>query len=735
MMSQEGLCPAIGQDDSNLQGQPDYRIFSESLSQLVWRNWWIVLLVLFVALLSGVIYLIGKRPIYTSTARVYVQQNVPKLLKEAEVTIAPSRNYLYTQAELLKSTPILTGAIDNLDLVNMRTFSTVDDVITFLKKSLDVSVGKNDEIISVSFGSAYPAEAAKLVNLVVESYISYNESSKRDTAGDVLKILRKGKLQLDKDVAEKLKAMTDFKKGNANFAFAGQRSNVILDRLSKLSEAMTQAQLQTIESESLYQLTQLMVTDPVKLKQFVEGERAKGAYAFAASERSKLQAQLDELQVQYDGLTQQVVTHHPAVQLLSERIGQLKERLEAIDKQFAEAQLAIVEQRYLSAKEKEEQVREHFERQRQQAIALNEQVAQYTALESSWQQAKKLCDILDERIKEIDLTEEGGALNITILEQARATEKPSKPQKVRVMGIALLAGLLFGCGLACLRSCIDRRPRSLLEASFILGVPILGAVPTATKKRSISAVGRKVYLDPNSRVAEAYRAVRTTLIFGSPKNRAKTIVVTSPTAGDGKTTLASNLGIALAQAQQHVLLVDVNLHNPMQHKVFKVAAEPGLSSVLAHGQLLDEVVRHSCIAGLDLLLSGPKIANSSEIIAGKAFANTKAVLASKYDYIVIDTPPVLSTSDACILAALCDVAVIVYSAKRSTRMDLEQTRNALQGVGARVFGAIVNKVSHNSGLYDYRRRNICTHVCGQKKWASKTEKEGDLMVAGNLKRA
>jgi len=693
------------------------------------------LLVLFVALLSGVIYLLGKKPIYTSTSRVYVEQSVPKLLKEAEGTIAPSRNYLYTQAELLKSTPILTKAIDNLDLVNMRTFSTVDDAITFLKKSVDVSVGKNDEMLSVSFGSAYPAEAAELVNSVVESYISYNKSSKRDTAGEVLKILRKEKLQRDKDVAEKLKAMMDFKKENVSLAFEGRQGNIILDRLSKLSEAVTQAQLQTIEAESLYQLTQSMVTDPAKLKQFVEGERAKGAFTFAASERAQQQAKLDELQVQYDGLTQQVATHHPAVQLLNERIGQLKERLDTIDKQFAEAQLAIVEQRYLTAKEKEEQVREHFERQRQQAVALNEQVAQYIALESSWEQAKKLCDILDERIKEIDITEEGGALNITILEQARAAEKPSKPQKARVMGIALLAGLLFGCGLACLRSCRDRRPRSLLEASFILGVPILGAVPTAAKRRSISAVGRKAYLEPNSRVAEAYRAIRTALIFGSPKNSAKIIVVTSPTAGDGKTTLASNLGIALAQAQQRVLLVDVDLHKPMQHNVFKVVGEPGLSSVLVRGQLLDEVIRHSCIAGLDLLLSGPKIANPSETITSKTFANTMASLTSKYDYIVIDSPPVLSASDACILAALCDVTVLVYSAERSTRLDLEQSRNALQGVGARVFGAVVNKVSRNNGLYDYRRRHICTHVCGQKKWQRQSEKEGDLAVAGNLKRA
>lgn len=734
-MSQEGLCGAIEQGDSDLRGQPDYRILSESLSQLVWRNWWIVLLVLFVALLSGVIYLLGKKPIYTSTSRVYVEQSVPKLLKEAEGTIAPSMNYLYTQAELLKSTPILTRAIDNLDMVNMRTFSTVDDAITFLKKSLDVSVGKNDEIVSVSFGSAYPAEAAKLVNSVVESYISYNESSKRDTAGEVLKILRKEKLQRDKDIAEKLKAMMDFKKENVNLAFEGRQGNIILDRLSKLSEAVTQAQLQTIEAESLYQLTQSMVTDPAKLKQFVEGERAKGAYTFAASERAQQQAKLDELQTRYDGLTQQVATNHPAVQLLNERIDQLKERLEVIDKQFAEAQLAIVEQRYLTAKEKEDQVREHFERQRQQAVALNEQVTQYTALESSWEQAKKLCDILDERIKEIDITEEGGALNIAILEQARAAEKPSKPQKARVMGIALLAGILFGCGLACLRSCRDRRPRSLLEASFILGVPILGAVPTATKRRSISAVGRKAYLEPNSRVAEAYRAIRTALMFGNPKNRVKTIVVTSPTAGDGKTTLASNLGVTMAQAQQRVLLVDVDLHSPMQHKVFKVAGEPGLSSVLVHGQVLDEVIRHSCIAGLDLLLSGPKIANPSETLTSKAFANTMAVLTSRYDYIVIDSPPVLSASDACILAALCDVTVLVYSARRSTRLDLEQTRNALQGVGARVFGAVVNKVSHNGGLYDYRRRHICTHVCGQKKWERQSEKEGDLVVAGNLKRA
>ncbi len=690
------------------------RLMSESLMQIIWRSRWIILLTTIASLGGAFTYLSKATPIYTSISRIYVEQSGPRILEEAEGVMTQSKNYLYTQAELLKSTPILSSALEKSGVKQMNIFHNVDNPIVYLKKKgLDVSVGKKDDIISVSSDSPEPAEAAQLVNAVVDSYITYHTSRKRSTAEEVMKILQNEKVERDTELAQKLKTMMDFKKNNIALAFENRSSNIILDRLDRLSEAKTQAQLQTIEAKSAYETTKLMVTDSTKLKQFVETERAKGSYISTANERTRLKTELKQLQFQLADLGRQVTPDHPSMQALQEKVAQVENGLANIDREFAAAQLAITRQQYLAVKEKEEQITSDFEEQRRQAIALNEQLAQYTILESDWEQTKKLCDILDDRIKEINVTEDVGALNINILEAARPSDKPSSPQKARYMAIALVLGLMLGGGLALLRDWVDQRLRTAEEISIVLGVPILGAVPSMSRRQSIVARGQKVHRDSNSRAAEAYRTIRTAVFFGVPKGEAKTILVTSPAAADGKTTLVSNLGIALAQAGQKTLILDADFRKPMQHKIFEVNHEEiGLSSVLAGTTTLEEAIQPTKIQGLQLLTCGPDVPNPSEILNSKSFAKLLEDLSNMYDRVIIDSPPVMPVTDAQILAAVSDITLLVMRADKSNRKTSQHARDGLMSVGARILGAVVNDVSKHSrygyygyyGYYNYGRR-------------------------------
>jgi uncharacterized protein involved in exopolysaccharide biosynthesis len=157
----------------------------ESLFQILWRSRWYVFL--------AFVYLYKTTPIFQSTSRIYVEQSGPKIITETEGVMTQSKNYLYTQAELLKSTPILADCLLLPGIKEMRTFTGVDNTIAYLKKQLTADVGKKDDIINVSFDSPYPAEAAQLVNAVVDSYITYHATSKRSTSAEVLKILQKEK--------------------------------------------------------------------------------------------------------------------------------------------------------------------------------------------------------------------------------------------------------------------------------------------------------------------------------------------------------------------------------------------------------------------------------------------------------------------------------------------------------------------------------------------------------------
>jgi uncharacterized protein involved in exopolysaccharide biosynthesis len=226
MISQRGNDRPVEPDESYAEIAPAIGLIPESLIQIIWRSRWIVLLSAVLVLAAAFIYLAKATPIYTSTSRIYVEQSGPRIITEMEEGVMTrSKNYLYTQAELLKSTPILAAALDTPGIRHLKTFSKVDNSIAYLKKSLDAQVGKKDDIISLSFDSPYPAEAAQLVNAVVDSYITYHATTKRSTSAEVLKILQSESTKRNKELSEKLKAMMDFKKENIALAYSTDSKN------------------------------------------------------------------------------------------------------------------------------------------------------------------------------------------------------------------------------------------------------------------------------------------------------------------------------------------------------------------------------------------------------------------------------------------------------------------------------------------------------------------------------
>jgi succinoglycan biosynthesis transport protein ExoP len=677
-------------------------IVPEDLVQVIWRGRWIVLLTIAVALGVGLTYITVATPIYTSTSRIYVEQSGPRILTEAEGLMTQSKNYLYTQAELLKSAPILSSALERADIKELKVFHKVDNPVDYLKKKgLRVSVGKKDDIIDVSSDSPDPGQAARLVNAVVDSYRSYHATRKRSTAGEVLKILQREKLDRDRELAGKLKAMMALKSENIALAFEDRNSNIILDRLDTLSAELTQAELQTVEAKSVYENYRLMMDDPVRLKLFAESERVKGAYIPNANEWLQLEAELEQLHMQLNDLQKQPALNQLAVNALQTKVKQIDNKLAFIYRKFAETQLAIAEQQYRAAKQKQEQIAGYFEAQRRDALEFNKQLAEYTILKSDFEQTKKLCDILDDRIKEINITEDTGSLNISVLESARPADKPSKPPKARYMGIALLLGIVLAGGLAFVRDRMDQRLRSMEEISAALGLPALGVVPSMSRREGLAIRGKKAYLDSKSVWAETYRTMRTAVLFSDSKAKSRTILVTSPQAGDGKTTVVSNLAIAMAQAGQKTLVLEADFRRPMQNKIFGVNHDnKGLSSVLAGTDELEEVIKTTCVSGLDLLTCGPEVPNPSEMLHGESFKQIIKLLAKQYDRIIVDSPPVLPVTDAQILASICQITILVLRAEKSTRKASQQARDALLRVGARVLGVVVNDVPKN-GRYGY----------------------------------
>ncbi|HEW79339.1 MAG TPA: hypothetical protein ENH34_05175, partial [Phycisphaerales bacterium] len=292
------------------------RIQEEGLLQIALRHRWTILLTTVLFSVAAFVYILRATPIYTSTSRIYVEQSMPRIIGDFEGIMTRSKNYLYTQAEMLKSTPIAGEVADDPQISRFRTFNGVDNVTAYLKSNLVISVGKKDDIISVAFDSPYPQEAAGVVNTVVDSYIKYHSLRKQTTVSKVLDILQKEKVKRDKELSDKYEEMVQFTRENGVVSFDNQGGNVVFQKLIKLSEALTEAQLMTIEAQADYEAVKAIADDPAQVKQFAAALPTVGVRIFINDTETQLQSELRNAEIELKNTRYHVTEEHPAVKAL-----------------------------------------------------------------------------------------------------------------------------------------------------------------------------------------------------------------------------------------------------------------------------------------------------------------------------------------------------------------------------------------------------------------------------------
>ena len=206
--------------------------------------------------------------------------------------------------------------------------------------------------------------------------------------------------------------------------------------------------------------------------------------------------------------------------------------------------------------------------------------------------------------------------------------------------------------------------------------------------------------NPKSPVSEAYRTIRTNIQFAGVDKAMKTIVFTSTAQDEGKSTVVANLGIVMAQAGQKVVIMDCDFRNPTQHRLFKLQNK-GLSNCIATGKDVLEIVQSSGTPGLDILTSGPVAPNPSEILASNRMKTVIEELKGKYDYVLIDTPPVLPVTDSSVIGSIADGTILLTAWNQITPAMAKEAKTRLEQAGAKILGVILNKVEVASKGYGY----------------------------------
>lgn len=320
--------------------------------------------------------------------------------------------------------------------------------------------------------------------------------------------------------------------------------------------------------------------------------------------------------------------------------------------------------------------------------------------------------------------------DFVVLSPAVLPNKPVSPNKTLNVSIAFIAGLLLALGVAFLIDYLDQSIKSEEELTERLGLIPLGHiafVPPGKGKR-----GELVTLDAQSQASEAYKALRTSILFSGIDHPLKEIVVTSAGSGEGKSRTAANLAVVLAQAGHKTLLVDADFRRPSQHRMFARVRNFGLSNLILGDATEDEVVGSvDSLPNLWLLTSGPTPPNPSELLGSGRMRELMARLSGAFVYVVVDTPPVNAVTDSSILAAHADGTILVVEQGRTTFPALGRAKQMLDRVGAHTLGAVMNKVRASAGSYAYDYGYYSSASGGSPKPLAKQPPDSEQRAATN----
>lgn len=668
----------------------------DSLSRIIWDGRWLILISLVLAGAGAYVYLRLVEPKYESTSRVLVEKLGRADDRSTPVDLgAASQDFVQTQAVLMTSQAVVAQTMQDPNVLSLPTFQD-EDYVRDLVGSLSATGGKSGDIIHLSASSPHSEDASTIVNAVVRSYIQWHRENRQLSARDLHKDLSRQldscRLQLR---AKRQEAMT-YEQRHPEVA-ESTRGGILSQTLDLLKQELATTRMLVTERESYCRGLEQYQSDPNKFRQYVYSSPLF-AVVQEDTQRTAVESEILEVERQLEQVEAgMVAAQKPAIVFLRNRKTKLEERLGGFDAEFIRNHIALAQARAEDSVAREQRLAKLYQGEFEEIQRAAGQNSEYAMIIGECEMLENLCNTLLKQINDLDLNSQGG-LNIHVLQWASPADKPSSPQVARVIGIALVLGIMAGAGLSVVRDWTDQRVRSADEITAILGVPILGSVPSMPRRHLSRA--HRLRFTSNSYGSEAYRAIRTALLYGTPREQAVTILVTSPGPLEGKTTLVSNLALAMACAGQRTLIIDADLRKPMQHRIFAMNERGlGLSDILVGRCSIDEAVRSTEVACLDVLPSGHDVGNPSELLNSPAFVELLDQLKRKYDRILVDSPPVGVVTDAQILSTACGLTLLVLRAQKTSRLLTQRAADALRTVGARVAGAVVNDVRKRDTRY------------------------------------
>jgi polysaccharide biosynthesis transport protein len=661
--------------------------------KVVMARKWILISTFFVFVLSTTVFVFIKTPVYRATSRLEIQPasvDSKEMKAVYDATLSGiggefiRHAFLRTQYELILSNQVIakTFAMEGYNLGRRPEFKELQDKEDVFREFFHVNPVPDTWLADVTFEWKDPIEAAAILEYLVANYLREYQSRGQKIDEATLDAKRNMLEALEGDVTTRYGDLQTYI-DKENLVTLDDAPKAIRQHYDDLTKALKEAVLKVNETKSRHEDIRSALKEGrlEEMPEIIQNDTIK-----------ELKIELINAQFRLTELEPRFLKNHPEIMAAQRNLEFITQKIE-IEKQCI---LSATRSEFDRARYAENELRGNLENEVAIIAGLNLKLGNYERLKKEYEDAKNNLSRLKSDIADltISLAEKDKEKNIQVIDRARPPVKPIKPKKALSILIAGLAGLLIGLGLCFFTEYLDTTIKTKDDVEGALAIPVLGYVPPINfsamadgqTKIELSALGK-----PHSLIAEAFRSIRTALMFSHVGRELKSILVTSPTPSEGKTLVSLNIAITLAQAGKKVLLVDADLRKPRLYKVFDLPLEPGLSNLLASGDSSMEQSFHSVgVENLSFLSSGPHPPNPAELLGSETMKGVVADLSGMFDHIIFDTPPTVNATDAATLAQFIGGVVLVVRSFKTERELAVRARDILRGAKVNLLGTILN---------------------------------------------
>jgi capsular exopolysaccharide synthesis family protein len=649
-------------------------------AHLMWRGRALIVTSALVSLAVGVLVAYLQTPEYRAAAMVQIEPPTPTFLSVTDALVGggnywQNADFYNTQFKVLRSKGLGQKVVDKLKLKDRPPFKDDPDQGGLFMSHVSIDPVPESRLVLIQVTHEDPKEAALWANTLAELYIDQSVSQRVDSA-------RKAYDWLQERLAATQQAMREaqdrlFKSYQTQDLFVPEGSvSAVSASITKLNEDHIAAQARRIALEAaLKQADQMRAGG-----QSLDTVPQVAADAVVVS----LNGQLTTLDLDLSRLKEKYREAHPEVQKIQAQIDQVRKARNERATQI----VAGLRAEYAQLQKRESELRAAIDAQKAQAATQSRKGAELEALRKEADSSKNLYEVLLQKLNETDIAASIRNNNVSVVERASAPLSPVRPEKKKIAALALVLGLILGVGLVLGRDYFDNTVKDPEEMERYLHLDLLAAVPRYDES--------SVHL-----VTEAYQNLRTSLIFARKEETGQVVLLTSTAPQEGKTTTLVNIAKLLASSGEKTVVLDFDLRRAQLHARLGLTREPGITNFFVKHEDLDSLVRPTRIPNLFALTAGPLPPNPPALLARRAMADFLDHLRRHFEWILVDSPPLASVTDALLVARHADMTVFIVQHNKIDKKVVKRQVTALRKATPNLLGAVLNAVDLKTKGYYY----------------------------------